>query len=226
MAYNRALVPLERIEQLILLIRGHKVILDTDLAVLYGVATKRLNEQVRRNISRFPPDNKYRFPADFAFQLTEQEFSSLRSQFVTSNKRGGRRYQPYAFTEQGVAMLSSVLQSKRGVAINIEIMRAFCRLRDMILSNKDLARKLDALEHKFESHDTHIRSLFEAIRQLMAPPEPKKRKIGFLVEEKRPAMEDSDRRSKNPEFCEVKPLERLEPGRIAGNDCKGNRISH
>jgi ORF6N domain len=119
------------------------------------------------------------------FQLSEDEAYSLRSQNVISkNQRGGRRYLPYVFTEQGVAMLSSVLKSERAVAINIEIMRAFVRLRGMILSNKDLARKLDALERKFESHDTHIRSLFEAIRQLMAPPEPKKRKIGFLVEEK------------------------------------------
>jgi hypothetical protein len=119
------------------------------------------------------------------FQLSDEEANLLRSQIVTSkNRRGGRRYLPYVFTEQGVAMLSSVLKSERAVAINIEIMRAFVRLRDMILSNKDLAHKLDVLERKFESHDMHIRSLFEAIRQLMTPPEPKKKKIGFLVEEK------------------------------------------
>jgi hypothetical protein len=119
------------------------------------------------------------------FQLSDEEANLLRSQIVISkNRRGGRRYLPYVFTEQGVAMLSSVLKSERAVAINIEIMRAFVRLRDMILSNKDLAHKLNALERKFESHDKHIGSLFEAIRQLMTPPEPKKKKIGFLVEEK------------------------------------------
>jgi len=151
--------------------------LDTDLAVLYGVETRVLVQAVTRNSNRFP--------ADFMFQLSDEEANVLRSQIVISkNRRGGRRYLPYVFTEQGVAMLSSVLNSERAVEINIEIMRAFVRLREMILSNKDLARKLDALERKFESHDVHIRSLFEAIRQLMAPPVPKKRRIGFLVEEK------------------------------------------
>ena len=119
------------------------------------------------------------------FPLSSAEAKALRSQTVISNKgRGGRRYLPFVFTEQGVAMLSSVLNSERAVEINIEIMRAFVRLREMISSNKDLARKLGALERKVESHDVHIRSLFEAIRQLMTPPEPKKRKIGFLVEER------------------------------------------
>jgi hypothetical protein len=151
--------------------------LDTDLAVLYGVETRVLVQAVKRNSNRFP--------TDFMFQLSDEEANLLRSQIVISkNRRGGRRYLPYVFTEQGVAMLSSVLNSERAVEINIEIMRAFVRLREMILSNKDLARKLDALEHKFESHDVHIRSLFEAIRQLMIPPEPKKRRIGFLVKEK------------------------------------------
>lgn len=172
-----AIIPTEQIERLILLIRGHKVMLDTDLAVLYGVETRVLVQAVKRNSNRFP--------TDFMFQLSDEEADLLRSQIVISkNRRGGRRYLPYVFTEQGVAMLSSVLNSERAVEINIEIMRAFVRLREMILSNKDLARKLDALERKFESHDVHIRSLFEAIRQLMAPPEPKKRRIGFLVEEK------------------------------------------
>ena len=172
-----AIIPTERIERLILLIRGHKVMLDTDLAVLYGVETRVLVQAVKRNSNRFP--------ADFMFQLSDEEANVLRSQIVISkNRRGGRRYLPYVFTEQGVAMLSSVLNSERAVEINIEIMRAFVRLREMILSNKDLARKLDALEHKFESHDVHIRSLFEAIRQLMTPPEPTKRRIGFLVKEK------------------------------------------
>lgn len=171
------LLPIERIERLILLIRGHKVMLDADLAELYGVETRVLVQAVKRNLNRFPKD--------FMFQLSDDETKRLRSQIVISNRRrGGRRYLPYVFTEQGVAMLSTVLNSERAVQINIEIMRAFVRLREMLLSHKELARKLDALERKFESHDMHIRSLFEAIRQLMTPPEPKKRKIGFLVKER------------------------------------------
>jgi ORF6N domain len=119
------------------------------------------------------------------FQLSDEETKLLRSQFVISKKRrGGRRYLPYAFTEQGVAMLSGVLNSERAVEINIEIMRAFVRLREMLLTHRDLARKLDALERKFESHDVHIRALFEAIRQLMTPEKPNKRKIGFLVKDR------------------------------------------
>ena len=168
-----ALVPPERIERSILLIRGHKVILDSDLAELYGVTTKRLNEQVRRNLPRFPED--------FMFQLTESETHLLRSQFATSKKgRGGRRYLPYAFTEQGVAMLSSVLNSERAIKVNIEIMRAFVRLRRILASHADLARKLEALEKKY---DAQFKVVFDAIRQLMKPPESKKRPIGFLVEE-------------------------------------------
>jgi len=166
--------PTERIERSILLIRDHKVLLDVDLAALYGVPTKRLNEQVRRN--------RARFPEDFMFQLTAEEVTSLRSQFATSNKgRGGRRYAPYAFTEQGVAMLSTVLNSERAILVNIEIMRAFVRLRQMLASNAELSRKMDALEKKY---DAQFKVVFDAIRQLMAPPETKKRKIGFLVEEK------------------------------------------
>jgi hypothetical protein len=158
----------ERIERSILLIRGHKVLLDADLAALYGVTTKRLNEQVRRNRSRFPDD--------FMFELASEEAESLRSQFATSKRgRGGRRYAPYVFTEQGVAMLSTVLNSERAIQVNIEIMRAFVRLRHM------LARKLADLEKKY---DAQFKVVFDAIRQLMAPPDPKKRKIGFLVEEK------------------------------------------
>ena len=148
-----AIIPTEQIERLILLIRGHKVMLDTDLAVLYGVETRVLVQAVKRNSNRFP--------LDFMFQLSDEEANFLRSQTVISkNRRGGRRYLPYVFTEQGVAMLSTVLNSERAVEINIEIMRAFVRLRGLILSNRDLARKLDALERKFESHDMHIRSLF------------------------------------------------------------------
>ena len=168
-----ALVPSERIERSILLIRGHKVMLDSDLAGLYGVTTKRLNEQVRRNLSRFPED--------FMFQLTESETHLFRSQIATSKKgRGGRRYPPYAFTEQGVAMLSSVLNSERAIKVNIEIMRAFVRLRQILASNKELAKRLNALEKKY---DAQFKVVFEAMRELMRPPEPKKRPIGFLVEE-------------------------------------------
>ena len=165
--------PVERIERSILLIRGHKVMLDADLAVLYAVSTKPLNEQVRRNRSRFP--------GDFMFQLTGEEVRSLRSQFATSKKgRGGRRYAPLVFTEQGIAMLSTVLNSERAIQVNIEIMRAFVRLREMIATHKDLARKLEVLEKRY---DAQFKVVFDAIRELMAPPTPKKRKIGFLVKE-------------------------------------------
>jgi hypothetical protein len=169
-----SLIPVERIEQANLLIRGHKVMLDGDLAKLYGVSTKRLNEQVRRNIARFPED--------FMFQLTAEEGDSLRSQFATSKPgRGGRRYHTYAFTEQGVAMLSSVLNSERAIEVNIAIMRAFVRLREILATHKDLARKLEKIEKRLGQHDEKFQIVFEAIRQLMTPPpEPeKKRRIGF-----------------------------------------------
>jgi hypothetical protein len=170
-----ALIPVERIERSILLIRGHKVMLDRDLAALYGVATKRLNEQVRRNLARFPDD--------FMFQLDAEEAEVLRSQSATLKLGRGqhRKYRPYAFTEQGVAMLSSVLNSDRAIEVNIAIMRAFVRLREMLASNKDLARKLDALEKKY---DAQFRVVFDAIRQLMAPPteDQKKRRIGFVID--------------------------------------------
>ena len=168
------LIPSERIEKAILLIRGQKIILDKDLAALYGVSTKNLNKAVSRNIDRFPDD--------FMFQLDLQEVINLKFQFGTSSWGGTRkRKQPRAFTEQGVAMLSNVLNSKRDVQVNIAIMRAFVRLRQVLSSNKELASKLAELEHKLESHDGQIRSLFEAIRQLMTPIEspPKPRRIGF-----------------------------------------------
>ncbi|MDP2682378.1 MAG: ORF6N domain-containing protein [Deltaproteobacteria bacterium] len=164
-----ALVPIEAIEGKILLIRGHKVMLDSSLAELYGVATKVLIQAVKRNARRFPPD--------FMFQLNNQEVISLRSQFVTSKSgRGGRRYLPYVFTEQGVAMLSSALNSERAIQVNIAIMRVFVKLREMIASNKELSRRLDELE---KNYDTQFKVVFDAIRQLMASPEPKRRKIGF-----------------------------------------------
>ena len=163
-------VTAEQIEQTILLIRSHRLMLDTDLAKLYGVATKVLNQAVKRN--------RTRFPMDFMFQLTAEEATSLRSHIVTLKPSRGqhRKYRPYVFTEQGVAMLSSVLHSECAVQVNIAIMRAFVRLREMIGSNKVLARRLNELEKKY---DTHFRIVFEAIRELMAEPEPKSRRIGF-----------------------------------------------
>jgi hypothetical protein len=163
------LIPQRRIEQTIFFIRGHNVMLDSDLAHLYGVTAGRLNEAVKRNEDRFP--------SDFMFQLTKPEFDHLKSQIaISSSKWGGRRHAPYAFTEQGVAMLSSVLRSKRAIQMNVVIMRAFVQLREMIASNKGLARRLNELEKKY---DGQFRVVFEAIRELMAEPEPKSRRIGF-----------------------------------------------
>ena len=157
------------IDRKILLLRGERVMLDEDLAVLYGVETKLLTRAVHRNRSRFP--------ADFMFQLTAEEYAALRIQSGTSNTgRGGRRYRPYAFTEEGVAMLSSVLRSPRAVAVNVEIMRAFVRLRRMLAGNADLARKLTALEKKY---DAQFRVVFDAIRELMTPTAKPRRPIGF-----------------------------------------------
>jgi hypothetical protein len=170
-----SLVPTERIERAILALRGHKVMLDADLAAMYGVETKVLVRAVKRN--------KERFPSDFMFQLSHDEFESLRFHFGTSSSWGGRRYLPYAFTEQGVAMLSSVLRSRRAARVNIEIMRAFVRLRRMLQANADLARKLATLEKKY---DAQFKVVFDAIRELMAPPEKPRRSIGFRVEEGRP----------------------------------------
>ena len=160
----------ETIERRIFLIRGHKVMLDSDLAELYGVTTFNLNKAIKRN--------RERFPDDFMFQLSVEEVKNLRFQFGMSSW-GGRRYLPYAFTEQGVAMLSSILRSKRAVMVNIAIMRAFVKLREMIGLHRKLAQKLMELERRLEGHDQQIRSIFEAIRQLMAPPPPTRRRIGF-----------------------------------------------
>ena len=165
------IVPQQIIENKIFIIRDHKIMLDKDLAMLYGVSTKRLNEQVRRNMKRFPED--------FMLILTRQEVTILSSQFATS-RWGGLRHLPYAFTEQGVAMLSSVLNSERAIQVNIVIMRAFVKLREILSTHKELAHKLKELEGKFEKHDTEILMIFDAIRQLMEPPpEPLKPKIGF-----------------------------------------------
>ena len=161
-------VPPERIERRILQVRRQKVMLDADLAELYGVETKVLNQSVRRNL--------YRFPADFMFQLTKQEFRDLRFQFGTSSRWGGRRYIPMAFTEQGVAMLSSVLHSERAVQVNIAIMRAFVKLREILSSHRDLASRLNKMEKKY---DARFKVVFDAIRELMRPPEKTRGRIGF-----------------------------------------------
>ncbi|MFC1480425.1 ORF6N domain-containing protein [Candidatus Omnitrophota bacterium] len=167
------LIPRETIESKILLIRGKKVMLDRDLAKLYKVPTGRLNEQVKRNIERFPED--------FIFQLTREEFNNWLSQIaITNSEKMGQRHNPYAFTEQGVAMLSSVLNSKRAVQVNIAIMRVFVKLKEMLSTHKELMYKLAELERKIEKHDGEICAIFEAIRQLMEPPPEKPRRmIGF-----------------------------------------------
>ena len=164
---TKALIPATRIERSILLIREQKVMLDFDLAELYEVETKVLNQAVKRNLARFPDD--------FMFQLSKDEYDNLKSQFVTSSW-GGRRTRPYAFTEQGVAMLSSVLRSERAVAVNIEIMRTFVRLREILASHAELARKLAALEQKY---DKQFAVVFDAIRQLMTPVQPDKVEMGY-----------------------------------------------
>lgn len=165
---NKAIARLsESVLSQIHFLRGHKVMLDSDLASLYGVATKALVQAVKRNSERFPDD--------FMFQLTKQELAILRSQIVTSSW-GGRRTPPHAFTEQGVAMLSSVLRSKKAVLVNIEIMRAFVGLRQILAGNKQLAQKLDALEKKY---DAEFKAVFDAIKALMIPVETRKRPIGF-----------------------------------------------
>lgn len=174
----------ERIEQSILLVRGQKVLLDVDLAELYGVSTKRLNEQVRRNLDRFP--------LDFMFQLSEQEAVATRSQIVNASKdadpmrsqiatasRRNVRYLPYAFTEHGVIMAASILNTPRAIEVSVFVVRVFVKLREMLTADKELARKLAELEQKIGKHDETIRSLVAAIRQLMTPAEPKRNEIGF-----------------------------------------------
>ena len=167
----RDLIPHEQIEHSILLLRGQKVMLSTDLAKLYGVAPRALVQAVKRN--------RKRFPSDFMFQLNLQEVRNLKSQIVTSSWGGMRRAAPYAFTEQGVAMLSSVLNSERAILVNVAIMRAFVKLRELVANHKEFAAKLAELERKVASHDGHIQSLFQTIRQLMKPEPPKPRRIGF-----------------------------------------------
>ena len=164
------IAPLDEIAHRIVLLRGHKVLLGNNLASLYGVEHRALMQAVRRNTERFP--------ADFMFQLDATEWANLKSQTVISSW-GGIRTRPHAFTEQGVAMLSSVLRSERAIRVNVEIMRAFVRLRQVLSEHKELAVRLDALEQKY---DANFKAVFDAIRQLMAPPNPPKRSIGFTAD--------------------------------------------
>lgn len=166
------LVPAAIIERRIFLIRGCKVMFDSDLARLYGVPTKAFNQAVKRNLPRFPPD--------FMLQLTEEETAAMRSQFVTAWPTRNVRFRPYAFTEQGVAMLSSVLKSERAVQVNIAIMRVFVRLREVMASHRDLSQKVEALEEKYRDHDEEIQAIFGAIRDMLEPKTPEgRRQIGF-----------------------------------------------
>jgi len=176
---DKPVPPTGRIESRIFLVRGQKVVLDADLAELYGVATRRLNEQVRRNLARFPKD--------FMFQLTNHEVAVLRSQFATSRPHagragwGGQRYAPLAFTEHGALMAATVLSSARAIEMSLYIVRAFVRLREMVAANRHLAAKLDELERRLDTHDQAISEIIQAIRELTAPPAPaKSRRIGFI----------------------------------------------
>jgi hypothetical protein len=167
-----AVIPIERIEGRILMIRGQRVILDADLATLYGVTTKRLNEQVKRNSERFP--------GDFMFRLTSVESDVLRSQIATSKGRGGRRHRPYAFTEHGTIMAANVLNSPKAAKVSVFVVRAFVKLREMLSTHRELAHKLEQLERKLQDHDGEILSLINAVRQLMDEPEsPAKPRIGY-----------------------------------------------
>jgi len=167
-----AIVPVGQIERRILMIRGERVMLDADLAALYGVETKLLVRTVKRNIERFP--------RDFMFQLTSKEFENLRCQIGTSSRWGGRRYRPYAFTEHGAIMAASVLNSERAVKVSVYVVRAFVKLREILGAHKQLSQKLAELEKRLEGHDEQIAALIEAIRELMTPPPAAERKrIGF-----------------------------------------------
>ena len=171
-ARTLAVVPAERVISAIRMLRGQRVMLDSDLAVLYGVTTRRLNEQVRRN--------RDRFPADFMFELTANELANLKSQFATSSLEwGGRRKLPRAFTEHGAVMLASVLRSRVAVETSVHVVRAFIQLRQVLQSNAELARKLDALEQRY---DSQFREVFAAIRELMMPQSPARKQIGFRTE--------------------------------------------
>jgi hypothetical protein len=179
-AKSLALVPVEHITRAILVLRGHKVLLDSELAALYGVSTKRFNEQVRRN--------RERFPADFMFQLTAEELASLRSQIATLKGGRGqhRKYLPYAFTEHGAIMAATILNSSRAVEMSVYVVRAFVHLRELLSSNRELARRFAQLETRLDKkltrHDEAIAAILSAIRELMNPPQPKRRPIGFTAD--------------------------------------------
>ncbi|MHB1880839.1 MAG: ORF6N domain-containing protein [Acidithiobacillus sp.] len=169
------IVAVEMLSQRIHFIRGQKVMLDADLAELYGVTTKRFNEQVKRNLDRFPPD--------FMFQLDNEEHTALRSQIATSNTgRGGRRYPPYAFTEHGAIMAATVLNSAKAIEMSVFVVRAFIQLREMLSTHKELAAQLEALERTVSTHDQAIAGLINAIRELMRTPDTKSRSIGFTAD--------------------------------------------
>jgi hypothetical protein len=171
---KRRLTPTLAVESRVLILRHQRVILDVDLAQLYAVPVKRLNEQVRRN--------QERFPADFMFQLNSKEHEALRSQIATSKKgRGGRRYTPFAFTEHGAIMAATVLNSERAVAMSVFVVRAFVRLREMLATNRRLAGKIDELENRLDTHDSTIQDLIEAIKELMTPEDPPLKRIGFQL---------------------------------------------
>jgi len=171
---KKAIALVRQTESKIQIIRGQKVILDMDLAELYGVSVKQLNQQIKRNADRFP--------SDFLFRLSHAEHERLRSQIVTSNVgRGGRRYLPYAFTEHGAIMAATVLNSERAVEMSIFVVRAFVRMREALSSNQKIVAKLSELERRLETHDSDIQQLIEAIRELMTPPEHNRRKIGFAL---------------------------------------------
>ena len=186
---SKEIIPVERIAQCILYLRGQKkIILDRDLAVLYGVETRILNQAVKRNAGRFPDDFMFKLSREEIGRISQAVTSSLdpqrsRSQFVILKRGENIKYRPYAFTEQGVAMLSSVLKSERAVKVNIAIMRAFVRLRQTLETNRELAQKFAELERRIGKHDEEIDAIIEAIRQLMAPPEKPHREIGFHVRE-------------------------------------------
>ena len=175
---SKAVIPIERIASAILMLRDQRVMLDYDLAVLYGVETRALKQAVRRNPGRFPND--------FMFELSEQEIDTVVSQFVIPDRRRFGGAKPMAFTEQGIAMLSSVLNNERAIKVNIAIMRAFVKLRQVLDTNRELAQKFSELEQRVGKHDEEIAAILEAIRQLMAPPEKARREIGFHVREKAP----------------------------------------
>jgi hypothetical protein len=167
-------VPVEQISRSILILRGQRVILDSDLATIYGVSTGRLNEAVKRNIERFPQD--------FMLRLSDAEYAALISQIATSKAgRGGRRKLPWAFTEHGAIQAANVLNSPRAIAMGVHVVRAFVQLRDLLASNKTLAHKLRELEHKLKNHDEAIAAILSAIRELLHPPAPKRRPIGFTA---------------------------------------------